>query len=110
MSKTGTVIDDIFIRKNLIFIRIGNRSSSSYLKAIAQYNHHILPPIIKMRQLNHVFLKSILADSVETINWSVNESVFVPVILNNAPSNSSKSTSISYDNPPILQSMYPILD
>ena len=50
MFKTGTIIDDKLIRKNLIFIRIGNRSSSSYLKAITQYNHHIIPPIIKMRQ------------------------------------------------------------
>ena len=43
----------------------------------------------------------------------LNESVCVPVILKNASSNSSnssKSTSTSYDNPPILQSMYPILD
>ena len=110
MSKTGTVIDDKLIRKNLTFIRIGNRSSSSYLKAITQYNHHSIPPIIKMRQLSHAFLKSISADILETINWSINESVFVPVILKNAPSNSSKSTSTSYDNPPILQYMYPILD
>ena len=59
MSKTGTIIDDIFIRKNLIFIRIGNRSSSSYLNTITQHTHHILPPIIKMRQLSLVFLNSI---------------------------------------------------
>ena len=108
MSKTGTVIDDNLIRKNLTFIHIGNRSSSSYLKAITQYNHHILPLIIKMRQLSHVFLNSISADILETINWSVNESVSIPVILKNAPSISSKFTSTSY--PPIRQSMYPILD
>ena len=98
--------------KNLTFIHIGNRSSSSYLKANTQYNHHILPPIIKIRPLSYVFLNSISEDILETIYWSVNESVSVPVILKNAPSNSSKSTStsISYDNPPILQSMYPILD
>ena len=66
-----------------------------------------------MRQLSRVFLNSISIDVLETINWSVNESVCVPVILKNAfsnSSNSSKSTSTSYDNPPILQSMYPILD
>ena len=33
MSKTSIVIDDKVIRKNMIFIRIGNKSSSSYLKA-----------------------------------------------------------------------------
>ena len=63
-----------------------------------------------MRQLIQVFLNSISADILKTINWSVNESVYVPVILKNAPFNSSKSTCTSYDNPPILQSMYPILD
>ena len=67
MSKTGTVIDDRLIRKNQTFIRIGNRSSSSYLKAITQYNHHILPPIIKIRPLSYVFLNSISEDILETI-------------------------------------------
>ena len=80
------------------------------MKVTKQYNHHILPSIIKMRQLNHVFLNSISADILETINWSINVSVSVPAILKNTPSNSSKSTSTSYDNPPILQYMYPILD
>ena len=54
-------------RKNMIYIRIGTKSSSSYLKATTQYNHHILPPIIKMSQLSHVFLNSISADIGETI-------------------------------------------
>ena len=49
-------------RKNMTFLRIGTKSSSSYLKATTQYNHHILPPIIKMLQLSHVFLNSITAD------------------------------------------------
>ena len=110
MSKIGTVIDDKLIRKNLTFIHIGNRSSSSYLNTITQHNHHILPPIIKMRQLSLVFLNSISADILETMHWSVNESISVPVIFKNDPSNSLKSTSTSYENPPILQSMYPILD
>ena len=63
-----------------------------------------------MCQLSQVFLNSISANILKTINQSVNESVYVPVILKNAPSNSSKSTYTSYDNPLILQSMYPILD
>ena len=87
----------------MTYIRIGTKSSSSYWKATTQYNHHILSPIIKMCQLSHVFLNSISADFLETINWSVNESVCVPAIFKNASSNYSKSTSKSYDNPPILQ-------
>ena len=60
--------------------------------------------------MSRVLLNSISVDVLETINWLVNKSVSVPAILKNTPSNSSKSTSTSYDNPPILQSMYPILD
>jgi len=61
-SKSSVVIDNKNRRKNMTYIRIGNESSSSYLKATTQCNHHILPPIIKMRQLGHVFLNSISAD------------------------------------------------
>ena len=64
-SKLSIVIDNKNTRKNMTIIRIGTKSSSSYLKATTQYNHHILPPIIKMRQLSHVFLNSISA--VETV-------------------------------------------
>ena len=110
ISKTGTVIDNRLIKNNLTFIRIENRSSSLYLKAITQYNHHILAPIIKMRQLSHVFLNSISVNILERINWSVNESVYVQAISKNTPPKCSKSISISYDNPPILQFMYHILD
>ena len=80
-SKLSIVIDNKNTRKTMTFIRIGTKSSSSYLKATTQCNNHILPPIIKMRQLSHVFLNSISTDVLETINWSVNESVCVPVIL-----------------------------
>ena len=63
-----------------------------------------------MSQLSHVFLNAISVDILERINWSVNESVSVPAISKNIPPKCSKSTSILYDNPPILQLMYPILD
>ena len=48
MSKISIVIDNKPIRKNKICIRIGIRSSSSYLKATTQYNHQVLPPLIQM--------------------------------------------------------------
>ena len=95
MSKCIVVIDNNNRRKNMTYIRIGNESSSSYLKATTQCNHHILHPIMKMRQLGHVFLNSILADILEAINQSVNESVSVPTVCKNIPVNSSKSTSTS---------------
>ena len=109
MSKTSIGIDNKPIRKNIAFICIATKSSSSYLKATTQYNHQGLPPLIQMRQLNHLFLKSILA-VLETINWSVNERVSGPAICKNDSSNCSKSISTSYDNPPILQTLYPVLD
>ena len=39
MSKTSIVIDNKMIRKNMTFISIGTKSSSSYLKATTQYEH-----------------------------------------------------------------------
>ena len=62
MFQTRNVIDDKLTRKEMTYHRIGNKPSSSYLKAFPQYNHHILPPIIKMLRLSHVFLNSISAD------------------------------------------------
>ena len=67
-----------------------------------------------MRLLSNLFLNSISTDIIETINWSENERVSIPAICKNLPSNFSKSTSISTstsrDNPPIIQTLYPILD
>ena len=44
------------------------------------------------------------------IYWSEDESVSNPVICNNSSSSCSKTSSTSHDNPPILQSIYLILD
>ena len=87
-------------------IRIGTKSSSSYMKVTTQYNHHIIPPLIKMHQLRHNFLKSISTDILETVYYSEDESVHDSDICNNSSSNCSKSSYISPDNPPILQFKY----
>ena len=63
-----------------------------------------------MCQLSHYFLNSISIDIFEMIHWSEEENVYVPVICNNSSLNCLKSTSISHDNPPLLQTLYPILD
>ena len=73
-----------------------------------------------MRQLTHLFLNSISIDILDTINWSEIDRVHFPTICKNTSSNCSKSTSAStstssststsHDNPPILLSLYPILD
>ena len=67
MSKMR-IIDDKLTRKNLTFIRIGTKSSLSYSKPATQYTHQVLPPLIKMRQLTHLFLNSISTDILDTIN------------------------------------------
>ena len=94
----------------MVFFRIGTKSTSSYIKATTQYNHHILPPTIKICQLSHYLLNSISTEILDTIHCSENERVSDTVICENSPSNCSKSSSTSHDNPPILQSLYPILD
>ena len=63
-----------------------------------------------MRQLSHYFLNSITTEVLETIYWSENERISDPVMCKHSSSNCSKSASTSHDNPPILQSIYPILD
>ena len=47
------VIDSKLTSKNMIFIRIGTKSSLSYPKPATQYSHQVLPPFIKIRQLTH---------------------------------------------------------
>ena len=94
-------------------IRIGTKSSSLYKKPTTQYNNQVLPPLINMRLLSNDFLTSIPTDVIELINWFENERVSIPVSCKYIPSNFSKSTSSStstlHDNPPIRQSLYPIL-
>ena len=80
-SKIGIVVDKKKTQKSMTFIRIGTKSLLSYSKASTQYNHQVLPPLIQMRQLSHLFLNSIPVDILETINWYVNESVYVTEIL-----------------------------
>ena len=102
----------------MIFIRIGIKSSSSYTKPTTQYNNQVLPPLINIRLLSNVFLNSISTDIVETINWSENEHESVPAIYKSTPpiisksisTSISSSTSTSHNNPPILKSLYPILN
>ena len=48
-SKFTIIIDNQKKRKDMTCIRIEAISSSSYIKAIMQYNHQVLPPLIKMR-------------------------------------------------------------
>ena len=121
-SKFSIVVDNNMSRRNMTFIRIGTKSSSSYLKATLQCNHKVLPPLIKMRQLTHQFLNSISTGVLDTIDWTENECFSVPAICKNVPFNStnstsssrttstSTSTSTSHDNPLIVPSLYPTLD
>ena len=91
----------------MTFIRIGTKSSSSYTKPTTQYNNQVLPPLINMRLLSNDFLISIPTDVIELINWSKMICKYIP---SNFSKSSSTFTSTLHDNPPILQSLYPILD
>ena len=115
-SKFSVLIDNKNTRKNMTFIRIGAKSPSSYTKPTAQYNNQVLPPLNDMRILSSNFLNSMSTDVIESINWSLNERVFIPASCKHIPSNFSKSTTIStsiststsHVNPPILSHLYPI--
>ena len=103
------------IRKNTTFIRIGTKSSSSYVKATQQFNLRVLPPLIKVCQLSLNFLNSIIAYISDTICWFevkiINDSEIERYRMHdNSSSIRSKSSSTPPDHPPLLQSTYPILD
>ena len=111
-SKLNLTVGNKDSRKDMIFIRIGAKSSLSYPKPAKQYNDQVLPPLVNMRLLSNNFLHSISTDIIESINWSENERVSIPTSCKYIPSNFSKSTttstststSTSHDNPPILPS------
>ena len=84
----------------MVFIRIGMKSKSSYIKVTTQFNHHVLPSLIKMSQLSHHFLNPIT--TFRRKNWIGDESVHDLEMRNNSSSNCSKSTYTSPDNPPTL--------
>ena len=55
VSKFTIVADNIKKRKDMTFIRIGTKSSSSYMKPTTQYNNQVLPPLISMRLVSNDF-------------------------------------------------------
>ena len=96
----------------MIFVRIGTKLTYSYTKVTTQFNLHVLLPLITMRQLSCHFLNSISTDILETIYLSEDKSIPDSEIescrmRNNSSLISSKS-SFTPDNPPVLQSKYPI--
>ena len=66
--KVSVVANNRKLKRDMTFIRIETKSTSSYIKASTQYNYPILLPIIKMRQLCHYFLNSISTEILEIIH------------------------------------------
>ena len=54
-SKFTVIIDNKITRKNMTFICIGTKSSTSYTKPTTQYNNQVILPLINMRQLSNDF-------------------------------------------------------
>ena len=54
-SKLTVTLGTSSKRKDVIFIRIRTKSSLSYNKVASQCNSQVLPPLIKIRQLNYIF-------------------------------------------------------
>ena len=75
MSKINIGVNNRHLNKNMVCVRIGTKSSSSYIKVTTRLNLHIISPLIKIRQLNRNFLKSISIDISDAICWSKNENI-----------------------------------
>ena len=100
------------IRKNTTFIRIGTKSSSSYVKATQQFNLRVLPPLIKMHQLSHSFINSIFIDEVcqSKDESKIDSAIERCRMYGKSSLIGSKSAYIPPDNSLVLQSQYHILD
>ena len=53
-SKVDVLLENKLRRRDVSFIRIGNKQYSSYLKASKQYNSGHLPPVINMSYQSHI--------------------------------------------------------
>ena len=113
--KTSVVTNNKESRRDIIFIRIGMKSPSSYIKATTQFNLRVLSPLIEIHKLSSNFLNSISTYIIEAICWSEDESINDPeinkcILHGKLSLIDSKYSSTLPDNTHVLQSKYLILD
>ena len=69
-SKVVLLVENKLRRRNVSFVRIGNRNYPSFLKASKQYNSGHPPPVINKCNISRIFLESIMDDISHSISWT----------------------------------------
>ena len=112
-SKVDVLVKNRLVRRNVYFLRIGNKNYPSFLKASKQYNSGHLPQVINTCHISRIFLESINNNISDSISWNVciNNIIFKRnEVQTNIEINIPISTITIIDNSPVLSSKYPTLE
>ena len=97
------LVENKLLRRNVSFIRIGNKNYTSYAKTSQQYNSGHLFPVINTCHLSRMFLQFIKVDISYSICWNDCINRYNKVIC------VSISMASLIDNSPVLSTKYPLL-
>ena len=69
-SKVNVFVENKLLRRDVLFIRIGNNNYPSYVKSFQQYNSSHLPPVTYTYHVWRMFLQSITIDISYSTYWN----------------------------------------
>ena len=69
-SKVDVLVEIKLRRRDVSFVRIGNKNYSSFLKASKQYNSCRPPPVINTCNIGRIFFASIMDEICDSISWN----------------------------------------
>ena len=110
-SKVVLLVENKLVRRNVYFLRIGNKNYPSFLKVSKQYSSGYLPPVIDTCHIGRIFLESINNNISDFISWNeyINNNILERnEVQSNIEKNVPISTTTIIDNSPVLSSKYPI--
>ena len=106
-SKVDFLVENNLLRRDVSFIRIGNKHYPSYFKASKQYSNSRLPPVINTCYISRVFVESVTIDISDSISWNEcinNNSLKRNDVQISNVKNIPISTTTIIDNSPVLSS------
>ena len=69
-QKVGVLVSNKLVRRNVYFLRIGNKNYPSFPKASKQYNSDHIPPVINTCHISRIFLASVMDDISNSMSWN----------------------------------------
>ena len=76
-SKVDILVKNKLVRRNVYFIRIGNKNYPSFPKASKQYNSGHPLPVMNTCNISRIFLVSIMDDISDYIYLEMNASIVI---------------------------------